>query len=216
MNIISITSSNDNVTVTPEGNNNQIGVSETSNLNNLVTTTISDTGVAVVSNNDVQYSLSLLSGATGLLNVSTEPNIINTVVTINQGQQGPPGASGLNGIVSVLNHGDNRLITASNIDTQIIAENNLLFDGTLLTVGGTPVSLSGHSHLSSDIGDFNSATDSRINLVFSGLSDIANKCAVSKVLIKDTGNLVKTISLSNFIDIIDEIDGGPVIFSGCP
>lgn len=216
MNIISITSSNDNVTVTPEGNNNQISVSETSNLNNLVTTTISDTGVAVVSNNDVQYNLSLLSGATGLLNVSTEQNIVNTVVTINQGQQGPPGASGLNGIVSVLNYADNRVITASNTDTQVVAEDNLLFDGTTLTVVGVPVSLSGHTHLSSNITDFNASVDNRINIAFSGINDISNKCDTNKILIKDTGNIIKTIGLSNFIDIIEEIDGGGVIFSGCP
>lgn len=216
MNVISISANNDNVIVTPSGNNNQISVFESGNFNNLVTTAISETGIAVVSTSGLQYNLTLLSGSTGILNVATEPNIINTVVTINQGQQGPPGASGLNGIVSVINYGDNRVITASNIDTQVNAESNLLFDGTTLTVGGISVSLSGHTHLSSDITNFNTSVDNRINLAFSGLSDISNKCHTSKILIKDSGNIVKTISLSNFIDIIDEIDGGGVIFSGCP
>jgi hypothetical protein len=216
MNVISISANNDNVIVIPSGNNNQISVSDAGNFNNLVTTAISDTGVAIVSTSGLQYSLTLLSGSTGILSVTTEPNIINTVVTINQGQQGPPGASGLNGIVSVINYGDNRVITASNVDTQVNAESNLLFDGTILTVGGISVSLSGHTHLSSNITNFNTSVDNRINLAFSGLSDISNKCDTSKILIKDSGNIVKTITLSNFIDIIDEIDGGGVIFSGCP
>lgn len=216
MNVISISANNDNVIVIPSGNNNQISVSGAGNFNNFVTTAISDTDVAIVSTSGLQYSLTLLSGSTGILNVSTEPNVVNTVVTINQGQQGPPGASGLNGIVSVINYGDNRVITASNVDTQVNAENNLLFDGTILTVGGISVSLSGHTHLSSDITNFNTSVDNRINLAFSGLSDISNKCDTSKILIKDSGNIVKTITLSNFIDIIDEIDGGGVNFSGCP
>lgn len=157
MNVISISANNDNVIVTPSGNNNQISVSGAGNFNNLVTTAISDTGIAIVSTSGLQYNLTLLSGSTGILNVATEPNIVNTIVTINQGQQGPPGASGLNGIVSVLNYGDNRVITSSSKDTEVNAESNLLFDGTTLTVGGVAVSLSGHTHKISNITDVTSA-----------------------------------------------------------
>lgn len=216
MSIISISSNNDNVTVTSSGNNNQIGVSELNNVNNFVTTAISDGSVAVVSSNGIQNNLTLIAGSTGILNVAIEPSTTNSVLSINQGQQGPPGASGINGIVAVLNYGDNRLITASNVDTQVNAESNLLFNGTTLTVAGSAVSLTGHTHLSSDITNFNTSVDNRITIAFSGLSDISNKCDTSKILIKDNLNATKTISLSNFIDLVYEIDGGGVIFSGCP
>lgn len=169
--------------------------------------------VIIISPSGQNISVSPID-SNGVITIGQSEVAVSTV-TINQGQQGPPGASGLNGVVSVLNHGDNRVITATSSDTKVNAESNLLFDGTILTVSGIPVSLSGHTHLASDITNFNTSVDNRITLAFSGLSDIASKCNTSKILIKDSGNIVKTISLSNFIDIINEIDGGGVSYSGC-
>jgi hypothetical protein len=218
MNVVTLTSAGSSISVSSINNDNtQIGINSSTYLDYPVTTTINDSGIVVVSSTGIQeHNINLFPSDKEIINVISEGIISNKIITINQGQQGPPGASGLNGMVSVVNYGDNRVITASSLDTEVNAESNLLFDGTTLTVGGTAVSLSGHNHLSSHITNFNTSVDTRITLAFSGLSDISNKCDTSKILIKDSGNLVKTISLSNFIDIIDEIDGGGVIFSGCP
>lgn len=80
-----------------------------------------------------------------------------SVVTINQGQQGPAGAG-----LSIVNPGDNRVLTNDGSATGVVSESNLTFDGSILAISGTPVSISGHSHTSSDISDFNEAVDDRI------------------------------------------------------
>jgi hypothetical protein len=56
------------------------------------------------------------------------------------------------------NPANNRILTSrDNTTTGIDAESNLTFDGSLLLVNGTGVSLSGHTHTSSNITDFNSS-----------------------------------------------------------
>jgi hypothetical protein len=71
---------------------------------------------------------------------------------------------------TIANSGDNRILTSTGTSTGINAESNLIFDGSLLSVGGNfvassgnftsaltvndvNVSVSGHSHVSSDITD---------------------------------------------------------------
>jgi len=175
MSVISIASNNDNVIVTPSGNNNQIGVSLLANSGNFVTAVTDSTAVTTLSTDPTIYNISLLSGSTGIVSVVSEPNIVNTVVTINQGQQGPPGASGQNGTISVLNYANNRIVTALDAQDEINAESNLTFDGSILGVSGNvivqgtgnfgsglyvnsvPVSITGHTHTASNITNFNAA-----------------------------------------------------------
>lgn len=87
--------------------------------------------------------------------------------------------SGVSGLLpTISNSGDNRVLTSTGSSIGINAETNLTFDGSLfsapsgnftnsLTVNGTGVSLSGHTHTASNITDFNSSV-SGILTSFSG------------------------------------------------
>jgi len=92
------------------------------------------------------------SGDNGLVTL-IESGVPASVITINQGQQGPAGVS----LHYVQNYGDNRLLSSDGTPSGIYAETNLSFDGSQLSVGGIPVSISGHLHTSSEIVDFNSS-----------------------------------------------------------
>lgn len=79
---------------------------------------------------------------------------------------------------TISNSGDNRLLTSTGSSFGINAENNLTFDGSLLNVigsgnftnslqlNGTGVSVSGHTHTSSDITNFNSAVSGLVSGVY--------------------------------------------------
>lgn len=67
--------------------------------------------------------------------------------TGSQGATGPQGPTGLNGdSLSILNFGDNRILTSDGTATGSYAETNLTFDGSNFTVTGTS-SLNGHTIL---------------------------------------------------------------------
>ena len=185
-----------------------------------------------------------------------------TVVTINQGQQGPAGVS-----ITVDNYGNNRITTSDGTAGGLYAESDLTFDGSKLRVSGIEVSISGHTHIAANISDFNEAVDDRIgsglfiagtginlsyndgsnsftvsttgvsfsghthqtsdiigisgyinsgiNIYFSGLSTIGNNCDVEYIIIQDSGNNTKLISISGVAEAIAVIDGGGVLYSGC-
>ena len=103
------------------------------------------TGIVVLTQED----------STGIV-VLTQEDSTPTIITINQGQQGPAGVS-----LSIDNYGDNRLTTSDGTANGLYAESGLTFDG-VLRVSGVGVSVSGHTHTSSNITDFNEAVDDRI------------------------------------------------------
>lgn len=107
-----------------------------------------------------------ISGSTGIF-VSNDGSTYTISVT------GIVGGAG-NSNVTISNYGNNRVLTSDGSISGIYAENGLLFDGHNLTissgllattgnfssglfVSGIPVSVSGHTHLSSQITNFDSA-----------------------------------------------------------
>lgn len=70
--------------------------------------------------------------------------------------------TGGGGGVSITNYADNRILTSDGTSTGINAESNLTFDGTSLKVNNIDVSVSGHSHTSSNISDFTDAVNNII------------------------------------------------------
>jgi hypothetical protein len=82
------------------------------------------------------------------------------------------------GGVSITNYADNRILTSDGTSTGINAESNLTFDGTSLKVNNIDVSISGHSHTSSDISNFNSSV--------SGLLPVTNITAGSGISVSSS------------------------------
>jgi hypothetical protein len=146
--------------------------------------------------------------STGIV-VLTQEDSTPTIITINQGQQGPAGVS-----LSIDNYGDNRLTTSDGTASGLYAESGLTFDG-ILRVSGVGVSLSGHSHNLSDIVGISGAISSGVLSTLSNLSTIVNECDVEYILIQDSGNNSKLINISSLADAISIIDGGGVSYSGC-
>lgn len=163
----------------------------------------------------------------------TQTGVSISTVTINQGQQGPAGAS----IQYVQNIGNNRVLTSDGSITGIYAESNLLFDGSQLSVGGTTVSLSGHTHTSSDITNFNSAVSglipppnftslsgtSGITVTNTGtnyyvaLTDPTIQLTDITDLPSDSRTFLLTPSSSNFQTLItNETGSGVVVFNNSP
>jgi len=132
-----------------------------------------------------------------------------TVITINQGQQGPAGP----GLI-VDNYGDNRLITSDGTPNGVYAESDLTFDGTL-KVSGINVSLSGHTHLISEISGISGAISSGVNNYLSNLSNITNECDIQYIIIQDSNNNTQLVDISNLPKALSVIDGGDVLYSGC-
>jgi hypothetical protein len=216
MSVITINSDANQIkvsTITTEGN---ISVASSSvSSSNTVSQTDPDSIVSINTPSEVINSVTLSSTtSSNNIYVTTDSPAAN-IISINQGQQGPAGTAGTNGIVSVLNYADNRLITAASSGTVVNARSNLLFDGSNLTINGTGVSLSGHQHLSNSITDLNTTIDSRISTSFAAISGIGNICDLSYLLVKDVSNNFKLISKTNLVNIITEIDGGGVINSNC-
>ena len=213
MSVITITSDTNQITVS--SGDTQGGVS-------IVSSSVSSSNTVSQTDPDSILSINNSSGTINnvLLSDSTSNDGINVLsggpsantITINQGQQGPAGTAG---IFSVLNYGENRLLTSSSSESIISAQSNLLFNGTLLSVNGTGVSLEGHSHLSSSITDLTTSIDSRMSTNLAEISAIDNLCNLSYILTKDVSNNFKLISKNNLVNIITEIDGGGVINSEC-
>ena len=74
------------------------------------------TGIVVLTQED----------STGIV-VLTQEDSTPTIITINQGQQGPAGVS-----LSIDNYGDNRLTTSDGTANGLYAESGLTFDGVLM------------------------------------------------------------------------------------
>lgn len=110
--------------------------------------------------------------------------------------------------------GSNLTATQSNTT---FTENLLSQSGSFsyLTVNGTGVSISGHSHSTSDIIGLSGYVNSGVSIYFSGLSIISNNCDVDYVVIQDSANSTKLISISGIAASISIIDGGGVLYSGC-
>lgn len=163
--------------------------------------TISPSGQNITVNN---------SGLDGSIIVTQSGSPVSTV-TINQGQQGPPGAS----IQYVQNSGNNRVLTSDGSLTGIYAESNLLFDGSKLTVNSIEVSLSGHSHNVSEISGISGYVNSGINNYLNSLSNIGNSCDIEYIVVQDISNNTKLVNISGIAQAISVIDGGGVLYSGC-
>ena len=216
MSVITVNADSNNINVSTITTAGDISVSSSSVVSsNTISQTDPDSIVSIITPTEVTNNVTLSSTTTtNSIAVTTSAPSAN-VISVNQGQQGPAGTAGINGIVSVLNYGDNRLITSASSGTVVNARSNLLFDGNLLTINGTGVSLSGHQHLSSSITDLNNSIDSRISTNLNNISTIGNLCDLSYILIKDSSNNFKLINKTNLVDIITEIDGGGVINSNC-
>lgn len=213
MSVITVTSDTNQITVSSTDTQGGVSVVSSSvSSSNTVSQTDPDSIVSI--NNSLEtINNVVLSDSTSNdgINVLSGGPSANTII-INQGQQGP---AGIAGAFSVLNHGNNRLLTSSSSETVISAQSNLLFDGTILSVNSTGVSLEGHSHLSSSITDLTNSIDSRISTNLGEISVIDNLCNLSYVLTKDVSNNFKLINKNNLVNIITEIDGGGVISSDC-
>lgn len=83
------------------------------------------------------------------------------------------------------------------------------------TVSTTGVSFSGHTHSTSDIIGISGYISSGINIYFSGLSIIGNNCDIEYMIVQDSGNNTKLVSISGIAEAIAVIDGGGVLYSGC-
>ena len=70
------------------------------------------------------------TGSNGIVTLTQSDSQVSTL-TINQGQQGPAGVS-----ITVDNYGDNRLTTSDGTPGGLYAEDNLTFDGSVLSVSG--------------------------------------------------------------------------------
>jgi hypothetical protein len=139
----------------------------------------------------------------------TQNNETPTVITINQGQQGPAGVS-----ITVDNYGNNRITTSDGTPGGLYAESDLTFDG-ILRVSGIPVSISGHTHSASEISDISGVISSGIQNSLSSLSLISDVCDIDYVVVQDSGNTTKLTNISDLAKAISVIDGGGVSYSGC-
>jgi hypothetical protein len=146
----------------------------------------------------------------GIVTLTSLTNNTSSIITVNQGQQGPAGVS-----VIVSNYGNNRIPTSDGTAGGLYAESDLTFDGNKLRVSGIEVSLSGHTHLASDITNLNTYITSGINTYFSGLSTIGNNCDTEYLLVQNASKSTSLISISGIADAISIIDGGGVSYSGC-
>ena len=113
-------------------------------------------------------------------------------------------AAGGGSATSVSNYADNRVITSDGTTAGLNAESNFTFNGSLLTapsgnftsslqVNGTGVSLSGHTHTSSNITDFNSSV--------SGLLPVTNIVAGTGMIVSSSSGSF-TISLDTYSVLI--------------
>lgn len=139
-----------------------------------------------------------------------EPVVQTSVLTINQGQQGPAGVS-----ITVDNYSNNRITTSDGTPGGLYAESDLTFDGSTLRVSGIPVSLSGHSHTISDIIGISGAISSGVLNTLASLPTISNECDIEYVIIQTSGNNTQLVNISNLANAISTIDGGGVSYSGC-
>ena len=103
---------------------------------------------------------------------------------------------------TISNYGDNRVLTSDGTSTGINGESNLTFNGSLLNINGNltaatgnftslqvgniPVSISGHSHTSSNITDFNSSV--------SGLLPVKDIVAGTGIVISSNSGIYTIIS----------------------
>lgn len=213
MSVITVNSDANNISVSTVTTDGDVSVSSVSvSSSNTVSQTDPDSIVSIQTPTEITNNI-ILNQETYSNNVYVITDTASAdVISINQGQQGPAGAAG---IVSVLNYGNDRLITSLSSGNSINARSNLLFDGSILSINGTGVSISGHQHLSSSITDLSSSIDSRVAVNLSNISDIGNLCDLSYILVKDISNNFKLINKTNLVNIITEIDGGGVVNSNC-
>lgn len=146
------------------------------------------------------------SGTNGVVTL-TQFSDTSSVVTVNQGQQGPAGVS----IHYVKNAGNDRILTSDGSLSGLYAESDLTFDGSKLRVGGTEVSLSGHSHSYTDISGFNEGVDDRISGLFvagTGIifnyNDAGNSFTISVSGVSFSGH---THQASDIIDFSSTVSG---------
>lgn len=205
------------VVVSPSGS--QITASPIDSINSTVVTA-SSSGVAsltITQNDESPTNINISGIVQSNINVTTSGNngtvtvlesgAPTSVITINQGQQGPAGVS----LHYVQNYGDNRLLSSDGTPSGIYAETNLSFDGSQLSVGGTPVSLSGHTHIASNISNFSEAVDDRINsLLVAGTginlnyNDLLNLFTISTTGLSFVGH---THTSSNITDFDSSVSG---------
>lgn len=149
------------------------------------------------------------SGGSGIVTLTDSGIDVSTVI-INQGQQGPAGVS-----ITVDNYGNNRITTSDGTPGGLYAESDLTFDGSFLRISGTPVSLSGHSHILSDIQGISGAISSGIDLYLSSLPNISNECDTKYFVIQTISNNTQLLNIADISNVISTIDGGGVLYSGC-
>jgi hypothetical protein len=157
-------------------------------------------------------NISVSQSGTGGIVTLTESDVDFATITINQGQQGPAGVSA---ITNIDNYGNDRIVTSLGTSSGLYAESNLTFDGNILRVNNIPVSLSGHTHILSDISGISGSISSGISSYLSTLSTISNHCDIEYVLIQNSGKNTQLVNISNLAESISTIDGGGVLYSGC-
>jgi hypothetical protein len=210
MNVITVTPSGQIISSTILSDGSNINVTSSNPLTTNVTTIAGDSDTVFVSGYNSPTNNILVSSSYDQfsLAITTSDATTPSVLTINEGQQGPPGVDGndgQDGIVSVQNYGSNRVLTALSEETAIYANSELLFDGSILTINNIAVSLSGHIHSS-----FND-----IEQALSEIHTISDKCDTKYVIIQDTFLNFKKLDIQNLMSAVVEVDGGGVINNIC-
>lgn len=83
------------------------------------------------------------------------------VVSINAAAQGPAGTS-----PTIANYGNNRLLVSDNTSSGVLALSNITANESGIYISGTGVSISGHTHSSSSIIDFNSSVSGLVSGIY--------------------------------------------------
>lgn len=167
-----------------------------------------DTGRFKIGNGTTAWS--------GLVYASIVPSgfIAGSGISINLGSNGSYVTISSSGGANIYNYGDNRVLTSDGTATGINAENNLTFDGTTLLVNGTGVSVSGHTHTSSSITDFNSSVSGLLPVVMGTgyiVSSFTNNIyTISATGLQPSGNysvVGHTHTASNITDFNSSVSG---------
>lgn len=111
-------------------------------------------------NNNISISGTITNGTVAVSALSSTPSVI----TVTEGKQGIQGPSGVS--VSVSNYGSNRLLVSNNTSSGVLALSNITANESGIYISGTGVSISGHTHSSSSIIDFNSSVSGLVSGIY--------------------------------------------------
>lgn len=206
-----------NINVSVSGHDHT--TSDISNFNSSVSgllPSVSGSGYVSSSLNNNIYTISV-SGLQPSGNYITSIAAGTGIIVTNDGSAYTIAASGGGGGgTTIVNYGDNRLLTSDGTSTGINAESGLSYDGSNLSINGTNVSISGHTHVGDDISfvaygiSFNAATSGNIANFLWGLHD-GDSGHLATYLTPSLDNIYASIShthaAADVTDFTSEVSG---------